>query len=230
MIHATQNEYAKIFLTAKFRFAAALLSGISPRMSQMEYQRRDAEQMRERIIDAAVHLFEKGGSSIVSMRKIAERIDYSPAALYLYFKGKKDILLALSDRGFSLLYQRMLPVASTPDPKERLLELCRVYLAFAAEEPEYYRLIFSDPEVHYPNPTEDSASKPAYLTYSLLQDATQECMERGLLTAGDPLAATVGMWSAMHGVASLLSGGRMHVVPQERLDSLADDVLRFILR
>lgn len=164
------------------------------------------------------------------MRKIAERIDYSPAALYLYFKGKKDILLALSDKGFSRLYQRMLPVASMPDPKARLLELCRVYLTFAAEEPEYYQLIFSDPDVHYPSPTEDDLSKPAYLTYNLMQDATQECIERGLLSAGDPLSAAVGMWSAMHGVASLLAGGRMHVVPKERLDSLAEDVLSFILR
>ncbi len=164
------------------------------------------------------------------MRKIAERIDYSPAALYLYFKGKKDILLALSDKGFNLLYQRMLPVASTPDPKERLLELCRVYLAFAAEEPEYYRLVFSDPEVRYPNPTEDDAGKPAYLAYNLMQDAARECMERGLLTARDPLAATVGTWSALHGIASLLAGGRMRVVPRERLDSLAEEVLGFILR
>ena len=56
--------------------------------------------MRRAILQAARQLFVKEGYDHVSMRKIAERIDYSPAALYLYFPAKDDIFFALAEEGF----------------------------------------------------------------------------------------------------------------------------------
>src|SRR5213592_2311923 len=72
-------------------------------MGIKERQERDREAVRRAILDAARELFVVEGYSNVSIRKIAERIEYSPAAIYSYFPCKDDIFFALAEEGFRLL-------------------------------------------------------------------------------------------------------------------------------
>src|SRR5437763_2620283 len=72
-------------------------------MGIKERQERDREAVRRSILDAARELFVSEGYQNVSMRKIAERIEYSPAAIYGYFESKDDIFFALAEEGFRLL-------------------------------------------------------------------------------------------------------------------------------
>src|SRR5436190_23970931 len=74
-------------------------------MGIKERQERDREAVRRSILDAARELFVTEGYQNVSIRKIAERIEYSPAAIYSYFAGKDDIFFALAEEGFRLLAQ-----------------------------------------------------------------------------------------------------------------------------
>ena len=67
---------------------------------------RDRETVRRAILDAARELFVAEGFQNVSIRKIAERIEYSPAAIYGYFPSKDDIFFALAEEGFRLLCDR----------------------------------------------------------------------------------------------------------------------------
>ena len=189
-----------------------------------------ADQMRKRIIDAAVHLFDKGGIQAVSMRKIAERIGYSPAAIYLYFKGKNDILLALVDRGFERLHARQVAVGPAENPKDRLLALCRAYIDFALDEPHYHYLMFFDPEVVVPQESEAHQGSPAQRSYLAMQDAMNECYAHGLIQGGDPLIATAAMAATMHGIAATLTGKRMVLIPEDQRATIAENVLRFVLR
>src|SRR5204863_2023254 len=73
------------------------------RMGIKERQERDREAVRRAILDAARELFVTEGYQNVSIRKIAERIEYSPAAIYGYFASKDDIFFALAEEGFRLL-------------------------------------------------------------------------------------------------------------------------------
>src|SRR6266849_11059661 len=75
-------------------------------MGTKERRERDREAVRRAILDAARELFVSEGYGNVSIRKIAERIEYSPAALYGYFPSKDDIFFALAEEGFRLLYHR----------------------------------------------------------------------------------------------------------------------------
>src|ERR1700733_5117561 len=75
-------------------------------MGIKERQERDREAVRRAILDAARDLFVAEGFQHVTIRKIAERIEYSPAAIYSYFPSKDDIFFALADEGFRLLYGR----------------------------------------------------------------------------------------------------------------------------
>ena len=100
--------------------------------------------MRRRILDAAKKLFVKEGFDNVSMRMIAARIEYSPAAIYRYFANKREILSALREEGFARYVQRQeMGKEVYPDPLERLREGGRAYIRFALSEPEYYQLMFS---------------------------------------------------------------------------------------
>src|SRR4030088_198010 len=72
-------------------------------MGIKERQERDREAVSRAILDAARELFVAEGFQNVSIRKIAERIEYSPAAIYGYFPSKDDIFFALAEEGFRLL-------------------------------------------------------------------------------------------------------------------------------
>ena len=72
-------------------------------MGIKERQERDRETVRRAILDAARDLFVTEGFQNVSIRKIAERIEYSPAAIYSYFPSKDDIFFELAEEGFRLL-------------------------------------------------------------------------------------------------------------------------------
>src|ERR687883_454319 len=72
-------------------------------MGIKERHERDREAVRRAILDAARELFVREGYQNVSIRKIAERIEYSPAAIYGYFPSKDDIFFALAEEGFHLL-------------------------------------------------------------------------------------------------------------------------------
>src|SRR6266567_3414379 len=72
-------------------------------MGIKERQERDREAVRRSILDAARELFVTEGFQNVSIRKIAERIEYSPAAIYGYFPSKDDIFFALAEEGLRLL-------------------------------------------------------------------------------------------------------------------------------
>ena len=72
--------------------------------------KREAEriEVRRMILDAARRLFIEGGYANVPIRQIAAAVDYSPAALYRYFKTKDEIIAALKEEGFRLLMSREL--------------------------------------------------------------------------------------------------------------------------
>src|SRR5262244_2682669 len=107
-------------------------------MGIKERQERDREAVRRSILDAARDLFVSEGYANVSIRKIAERIEYSPAALYGYFPSKDDIFFALAEEGFQLLHRGAEPrQIDTRDPLEQLREMIWGFYRFSCEHPQY---------------------------------------------------------------------------------------------
>src|SRR6186713_943052 len=76
-------------------------------MGTKERQQRERDRISEAILTAARELFVAEGYRNVSIRKIAERIEYSPAAIYSYFASKDDIFYALAEEGFRRLDDRI---------------------------------------------------------------------------------------------------------------------------
>ena len=101
-------------------------------MGSRERQDREKQAVRQAILDAARDLFTIEGYRNVSIRKIAERIEYSPAAIYSYFASKDDIYLALAEDGFrrldAKLKHRQPPGHAPPaGPGARMVGVLRVF-------------------------------------------------------------------------------------------------------
>src|SRR5947208_12871855 len=111
-------------------------------MGIKERQERDREAVARAILDAARDLFVIEGYQNVSIRKIAERIEYSPAAIYGYFSCKDDIFFALAEEGFRLLgdpddpkrQERLQALA----PMDRLREVFWHVYEFSLNHPQYF--------------------------------------------------------------------------------------------
>ena len=114
-------------------------------MGIKERQDRERLAVRHAILDAARDLFVSEGYSNVSMRKIADRIEYSPAAIYSYFPSKDDIFFALAEEGFRLLAETASATAQkSADPFERLRNGLWAFYEFSKKQPEYFALMFVD--------------------------------------------------------------------------------------
>src|SRR5687767_13268916 len=197
-------------------------------MGTKERQQRERDRVREAILAAARDLFVTEGYRNVSMRKIAERIEYSPAAIYSYFPSKDDIFFALAEEGFRLLAEAGL-AAATPvaDPLERLRRGLLAFYEFSKSHPEYFELMFVDRSV--PSLSQD------FQRFEFFQDTTaraeadiRSCIERGDFAAGlNPAAALHVLWVGMLGAATI--GLAQRLAPGEDPDALAHDLLETIL-
>src|SRR5262249_50218020 len=120
-------------------------------MGIKERQERDREAVRRAILDAARELFTAEGYQNVSSRKIAERIEYSPAAIYSYFPSKDDIFFALAEEGFHLLGGPREPEHSAQlralTPFERVRAIFWHFYEFSLQHPQYFALMFVDRSV-----------------------------------------------------------------------------------
>lgn len=113
-------------------------------MGIVERKSRQKQALRERILDAARRIVMREGFAALSMRKIADAIEYSPATLYLHFASRDEIAQALCAEGYAQLLETFVPLAQIADPAERLRALGRAYVAFGVAHPETYRLIFME--------------------------------------------------------------------------------------
>src|SRR3712207_5553778 len=116
-------------------------------MGIRERQDRERLAVRQAILDAARDLFVNEGYRNVSIRKIAERIEYSPAAIYSYFPSKDDIFYALAEEGFRRLDLQVRNAVGDADPLQEVRSCWWAYYEFSKEHREFFELMFIDRSV-----------------------------------------------------------------------------------
>lgn len=193
-------------------------------MGIKERQERDRETVSRAILDAARELFVSEGYHNVSMRKIAERIEYSPAALYSYFPSKDDIFFALAEEGFRLLYDGT--VTAKLDhlrPLERVREIFWGLYRFSCDQPQYFALMFVDRTVPRVSREYERFPSAQQLKTRLLGEL-QQAIDAGTFPADvPPMVAFRTLTAGLLGVAVMRLSDRLS--PGENADDLAHDVL-----
>jgi AcrR family transcriptional regulator len=170
-------------------------------MGITERREREKEEIRHRILDAARELFAAEGYEKVTMRRIAEAIEYSPTTIYLHFEDKDDLVRALCHEDFARLLEAMRAAPVPEDPVETIRQLGRSYCAFALRHPNQYRFMFMTP-VGKEERLEDG--NPGELSFGHLLEAVKRAVAAGRLRAIDPVTAAQVLWMGVHGVASAL--------------------------
>ena len=197
-------------------------------MGTKERQQRERDRLSDAILTAARELFVAEGYRNVSMRKIADRIEYSPAAIYSYFPSKDDIFFALAEEGFQQLAEHVGAAAQPlPEPLDRLRRGLWAFYEFSKAHPEYFALMFVDRSV--PTLSQDFQRFEFFQATTARAEADiQACVERGLFsTRLNPAAALHVLWVGMLGAATI--GLAQRLAPGENPDALAHDVLESLL-
>jgi AcrR family transcriptional regulator len=185
-------------------------------MGSEQRRERDRQEMREAILRAAIKLFAEESFEKVTMRRIADAIDYTPGTLYWYFKDKDEIVFALHQRGFEMLFARQVPTLSIADPVERLRKLAEVYIDFALENPQYYDLMFINSATGRCIERDEGSWKAGEAAFGVLRETVRQVIESGRMRGtSDPDVAAYACWAAVHGIASLRIRNRCGMLPEE---------------
>ncbi len=170
----------------------------------------DNGDLRRRILDTARHLLVKEGYHNLSMRKIADAIGYSATSIYLYFDSKDELLHALIHEGMMQLQEELESTAEQfPEaPLPRLRALCRCFINFGLDNPEYYEVMFQlRPERMERYPPEKYRAARNNLDF--FARALEAGAERGQFEAKDPTVLASTIWASLHGTVSLLLAERV---------------------
>jgi len=159
--------------------------------------------MRRRILDAARDVFTSEGYDRVTMRAVAEAIEYSPTAIYNHFVDKNDLLQSLCEEDFLGLLTALAQEPRPEDPVEWVRALGRSYARFALEYPNHYRFMFMTPS-HQHHHDHDAGLKPGAQSFEMLRKAVTAAIESGRFRGGDATHMSQVLWANIHGAASLL--------------------------
>lgn len=167
---------------------------------EMSPAERRRQKVRASIIQAAEAIFEEDGESGISMRRIAERIDYSPAALYKYFESKEALFEEIREQFFVRLMKRMHAVQ--PEWGPQICPAClRAYVETGLEQPSHYRLAFSADGCGDEDAFEKGQQGMHAADY--LEGKITQSIEEGWFRECDPRYAACSVWASAHGLTML---------------------------
>lgn len=168
--------------------------------------------LRRQILDTARHLLVREGYQNLSMRKIADAIGYSATSIYLYFDSKDALLHTLIHEGMMQLHGKLKEAAHehTDDPTRRLRALCRSFIDFGLQNPEYYEIMFQlRPERMERYPPEKYRRARSNLDF--FGQALKDGDEQGIFGIEDAKVTASTIWASLHGTVSLLLAERVDV-------------------
>jgi AcrR family transcriptional regulator len=200
-------------------------------MGIKERREKAKENLRQEIFDAASELFAKEGVANVSMRKIAEKIEYSPTTIYLYFKDKTTLLHQICEETFAKLAVEVTKIReNTDDPMEILRGGMKAYIEFGLKHPNHYEVVFITPLDKYLDKDfeytfDDSMGKFAF---EKLAESVVGCMQAGVIKTGDVELISQTLWAGIHGLTSLFIGhSDFPFVEKDRLiENLLDTLIK----
>jgi AcrR family transcriptional regulator len=176
-------------------------------MTVKERREREKSETRDKILDAARELFVAEGYEGVSMRRVAEKIEYSPTAIYVYFADKQQLFHELCQQDYARLAEVMQSSEMSLDPMERLKQIGRTYTEFGVRYPNHYKFMFMTPHPPHEPDEEDRAvmGNPEVDAYAFLKWAVQQAIDAGRLREElqDAELISQTLWASVHGVIAL---------------------------
>ncbi len=189
-------------------------------MGVSERRQREKENLRRRILEVSREIVIAEGFDALTIRRVADAVEYAPGTLYLYFENRDAIARALCLEVYQAMYAALSPLARVKEPAKRLRAFLRKYVVFALDQPEMYRLaLISDPkfsDVLLRDGPIEGNDGPGQKTFALLVKTIAELRQK---EAG-AFALAEMVWVSVHGLVSLKIV--CHAYPVTPTDTLAD--------
>lgn len=194
-------------------------------------ERRDRErlELRHAILEAARKIAATEGWQAVTIRKVAEMIEYSPPTIYEYFESKEAILAEEMREGFQLLYAALkTAMEGHADPRERLAAMGRAYWDFVWKHPELYQVISGLGGCAFCEEAELNQKAEGEKVMVLFRDVLQALLpaHRNVDALSDKC---VTLWSLYHGFIALLMAGRIPMDARDHALGLAHQAVEDFL-
>ena len=173
--------------------------------------RRDPEERRAGILDAAVPLFAKQGYARTDVQEIADSLGIAKGTVYLYFESKETLLAHLLLEGLGELVgqlQESFAAGEALPAEERLRRLGRAYVCFFDREPQYFRLLMATDRGQF-RETVTAEIYQEVLAASvegldLVVCAVEQGMSEGTIAVCDARHAAATLWATLNGVLELM--------------------------
>ena len=182
-------------------------------MGIKERREREKQLTRQAILTAALEIAQQDGWSALTIRKVGERIEYSPPMVYEYFASKEDMLQQLLQEGFRQLTASIQQTSAlTEDREVRVMKIVDAYWHFAIRNPELYQLMNGLGGVSLEKTVVAQAAQEVCMT---TQEALSDWAQEQGATLPEAFGATEIVWSLLHGLVSLtimnrIEGGEQH--------------------
>lgn len=199
-------------------------------MGVAERREREREHLRSQIVEAARDLLSEQGLDGLSMRAIAERIEYSPATIYLYFKDKDELIGEVVQTGFDVLGESIVRelhrVGETAGAADQYRAMGRAYARFAIENTSYFRVMFELPSTAQ----FDCEAHACGVGFDGMVAVVGRAVEEGQFGAVDPRRTALFGWGLVHGLTTLYLAGHLgdEVVGADAFIELIEDAMQSI--
>jgi AcrR family transcriptional regulator len=199
-------------------------------MNELSPREKRQQRTHQAILDAARQLINEKGVDGLSMRAIAERIEYSPAGLYEYFGSKEEIIGAIAMQGHQRLTAYLDGIDRSLPPRDYLIGIGVAYVEFAVHNPDFFLLMFTHTSSTTANVTELAAEVAHEMQPGSAFVILVRGIERGVREGVFLVRASFGVfdmafaaWSIVHGIAMLRITNLRHF--QGDFDTLTRETL-----
>jgi AcrR family transcriptional regulator len=204
-------------------------------MGIAERREREKEHLRTAILEAARDILSDEGLDALSMRAIAERIEYSPATIYLYFADKDELIREVVHQGFHRMgeYVRaeIEALGESANAAVRYAASGRAYARFALENTAYFRVMFELPSAAQVDCPAELDGEHGAESFEAVIRLVEQAAADGLLRSDDPRRTALIGWALVHGITSLFLSGHLAqagLASGEEFLALVDDAMRQI--
>jgi AcrR family transcriptional regulator len=181
-------------------------------MSSADRKEREKKELMDLILMKAKEIIVNEGQEKLSIRKIANEIEYSPATIYLYFKDKDEILYQMMQKGFEMMSTYMEEIFRETSPVKRIFMTGNAYITFGTEHPDWYELMFTshNPMNHIKRCEAEWGHGIAI--FEFFTKTCEEAIKQQKLKGWEPRMLALYLWSSIHGLVALHNTQRLCVV------------------
>jgi AcrR family transcriptional regulator len=170
-------------------------------MGITERKLKQRMELRANILTTAWQMVKEEGWQSLSIRKIADAIEYSASVIYEHFPSKEAILLEFGKEGFELLVKKVQQAkAKSDDPAEQLKAIANAYWNFASRNKEYYQLMFG---LGMPGCELEKCIPERASLRKAVMEPIMELMQKGKHDNANPCLKYYTFWSVLHGLNSI---------------------------